>query len=127
MSETLFTSPSAELLVFGDAFTFQDGLASEEARKLYYFGRSILLDQGKEPWIVRRFNVYEPIIADLYLPNQEIAATLMYDTEQGLTDVFCTNGTDLYVEEPLCKSVTFEEAVRQAGIHAIQLKKDLAT
>lgn len=127
MKETLFTSSSAEERVFGAAFSLQTGPADQEAQRAYRIERTSQLMERKEPWIVREFNVeqHEMVVADKYLPNGVIAATLMYDCNLGLTDAFRTNGRGTYYKDPLCKDVQFEEAVSVAGIYAQRLKEFL--
>lgn len=123
MSENLSHQSLAVERVFGSAFSLTHGPASQEVQQQYLEERLGQMNAGIQTWIARSFDVNQPLLADLYTTDKEIAATLILDCELGLTKVYVTNGGSKYVQLPYCENVPFEEAVRDASLYAASLKQ----
>ena len=112
---------NAEQRVFGDAFTFSEGVASPEAVAKYFEERDKAIAAGDIVWKVRGEFQKTGIIADLYR-NTGTAAIMLYDIEKGGT----AYGTSRLIgqgDTTLCEGTGFEETVDIAEDFVINASK----
>lgn len=123
MTEHIPNPRVAEHSVFGNAFSLIHGPASQAEQQRYLNERTEQLTAGIQTWIAHGFDVNRPVVADLYMVGKKLAATLKFDCELGLTDVYVTSDGSNGILELYCESVPFEEAVRDASLYVASLKE----
>lgn len=120
MSETVQESKSPEQRVFGDAFSLAHGQADEATKKAFFEERFGVLKETESGWLPRTLDADRGVAADLY-KARAIAATLDFDYDTHLADVYVTSEGGTYGDTALCSQVPFDDAVVAAEQFAAEL------
>lgn len=113
MTETLREQPTPEQRVFGDAFSFQDGVADDTIVQSFFKQRFEEIRNGTTAWMPRILDADGGIAADLYVDNSK-SATLHFEYETQKASVYVTSSGGEPGDTTLCDQVEFGEAVEQA-------------
>lgn len=117
MSEILSRRSEAEILVFGDAFSFQYGQADEDTVNSFFKQRVNEIANGATAWLPRELDVDTGVVVDLY-KNRKLVTTIDFEYELQVADVYVASTGSQAPDKMLYSQLTFDEAVAKATEYA---------
>jgi hypothetical protein len=110
MSEVVKKMPSPEEAVFGNAFSFSNGLAQGDAVNTFFEERVASVKSGAKTWLPRTLDADHGICADLY-KDGKVIATLDFDYDDNSASVYTTSEDGNFGDTTLCDRASFADAV----------------
>ena len=113
MSEVIIQEPHSEQSVFGDAFSFKNGVGQEYTVKALFEERVASIESGAKTWLPKTLDTDGGVCADLF-KSGKLVATLHLDYNDYSTSDYATIEGGYFGDTTLCDRVTLAQAVTMA-------------